>query len=405
MRFLFKAALLIFLMALSVDFTFLTGQSSAQVLLQQSAFVYQGAFRLPLGDFGSPQGSGFNYGGTGLAYNPNRNSLFLVGHDWYQLTAEVSIPNVVNSTSLNSLATASVLQNFTDALEGKISDINAQSPKVGAQLIYNDQLYVAAWSSYDGAATQDKSQFVRPTGLSVTGQVKGPYKVGTLYPGWVDHYATPIPSEWQSAFGGPVLTGGCCAAIVGLQSLGPSTSVFNPSDVGVKDPVPATLLLGYSIDHPTLGTWGGDGQPNPIYNMKTNVGGIVFPQGTRSVLFFGSTGLGVACYGTGAECNDPADGSKGTHAYPYSAYVWAYDANDLLVVKNGQKNPWDVRPYATWTIDAIGYSVGGAAYDPATRRIYISVGFGDGTMPVIHVFKVNVGDSTPPVAPTNLRIR
>jgi hypothetical protein len=46
---------------------------------------------------------------------------------------------------------------------------------------------------------------------------------------------------------------------------------------------------------------------------------LSFPAGIRSVLFFSRYGVGsyCYCYGTGAECNEPADNSKGTHAYPY----------------------------------------------------------------------------------------
>jgi hypothetical protein len=194
--------------------------------------------------------------------------------------------------------------------------------------------------------------------------------------------------------------------------------------VGNGNPVPAIPLVYYPIDHSTLGAWEGNGVPNPIYNMATSVNGIVSPQGSRSVLFFGSTGMGRPCYGEGADdpaldakpvpgepgviyCYDPDNGSKGCHAYPYAAYVWAYDANDLGAVRNGQKNPWDIRPYATWPLNSIGSSVKGAAYDPAARLIYISVGFEDGTQPLIRVFKVNAtsgGDITPPGAPTGLRV-
>jgi len=94
----------------------------AAPLLQQSDLIYQGAFRVPRGTIGS---STLNYGGTGLAYNPARNSLFLVGHDWDQATAEISIPSqITNSSNLNNLATATALKPLTDALEGKIGLIN-----------------------------------------------------------------------------------------------------------------------------------------------------------------------------------------------------------------------------------------------------------------------------------------
>ena len=394
-------------------------------LLQQGDLTYLGTFRLPAGT--SDQTS-FAYGGTALAYNGARNSLYIVGHDWYQLSAEVSIPQIINSNNVNNLATATLLQPLSDSLEGEISAINPSDPnskKVGGQMVFGGQLYVTAYSYYDGGGTQSTSHFVRPTTLATQGQLKGPYKVGDVGPRFVAGYITPIPSEWQSAFGGPALTGQCCLSVISTTSLGPATFVFNPADLGSKNPVPATALVEYPMDHPTLGTWEGNGTSNPLYNMGTTVRGLVFPQGTRSVLFFGTTGLGIPCYGEGTGdqsldrkpvpgesgviyCYDPENNSKGCHVYPYSAYVWAYDVNDLIAVKNGQKNAWDVKPYASWQMTSLGDRIMGAAYDPATGRIYLSVGFEDGSQPLIRVFTVNLaggGDTTSPAAPRGLRVR
>src|SRR2546428_10252350 len=72
-------------------------QPTTSPLIQQTALVYQGAFRLPPWTSDS---ASFGYGGTALAYNPAQNSLFIVGHDWYQKTAEVAIPPIVQSSSL-----------------------------------------------------------------------------------------------------------------------------------------------------------------------------------------------------------------------------------------------------------------------------------------------------------------
>ena len=99
-------------------------------------------------------------------------------------------------------------------------------------------------------------------------------------------------------------------------------------------------------------------------------------------------------------CLDPAIGSKGTHAYPYSYYVWAYDANDLASVKAGRKAPWDVRPYAAWPLTLPYSSTGsavlnGATYDPRSGLIYVSQGYGDGEWPIIHVFAIDTSRKEP----------
>ena len=79
MRFLLKAVLTILLMVFLVDFTALTEESSAQVLLKQSDLIYQGAFRLPQGPLPGAT-YGFDYANPGFAYNPAHSSLFVNNH-------------------------------------------------------------------------------------------------------------------------------------------------------------------------------------------------------------------------------------------------------------------------------------------------------------------------------------
>jgi hypothetical protein len=382
---------------------------SSAPLIQSNNLSYVGSFKLPSGTLGSTYGFGYAGAGGGgtyaVTYNPAKKSLFIGGHPWEQKIAEVAIPE-----SFSGTPTATSLQNLTDPLEGKLGSINPSDPNskvIGSAFVYSDRLYLGAFSYYDGAGTQSKSQFVRPTNLSTKGQVQGPFTIGNKYPGWVDKYAAVIPPEWQSAFGGTVLVGGSGGAINSLQSWGPSASVIIPSDIGSKNPVPATLVLGYPIEHPLNDTTSG----NPYWSQATVITGMAFPQGTRTILYFGKHGLGPYCYGTGAECNDPADSSKGTHAYPYESHVWAYDANELLAVKNGQKQSWQVRPYAVWKLDSSFIDIQGVAYDATKQRIYVSATFEDGDRPLIRVYQVNnATGSTPapgpaPSAPSNLAIK
>jgi hypothetical protein len=73
------------------------------------------------------------------------------------------------------------------------------------------------------------------------------------------------------------------------------------------------------------------------------------------------------------------------------AEVWAYSAASLRAVRRHRKRPWQVKPYATWKLRLPFGSgqIGGATYDPKARRIYVSQQYGNGTEPVIHVFKVS----------------
>jgi hypothetical protein len=350
--------------------------------------AYQGYFRLPSGS-GTEQS--FEYGGTALAYYAAHGSLLLVGHDWHQRVAEISIPTVANVPSLGSAPTATLRQSFVDLLEGRIGSIGSGTAKIGGLLVSRDSLTISAYLYYDGNGSQVLSHFRSSLDLSRAGDLQGPFQLGTAGAGFVSGYMTSIPPEWQAPLGGTALTGQCCIPVISRTSYGPAVSVFSPEDVAAGKPVPATPLVGYPESHPTLGAWE---KQNPYFNMTTEVVGVVFPAGTRSVLFFGRYGLGAPCYGTGGasggECVDPADSNKGNHGYPYTYRIWAYDAVELMAVKNRQKKPWEVRPYQAWNFElpnaAAQRRLAGVAYDPATRRLFVSASYGDGGQPLIHVF-------------------
>lgn len=368
--------------------------------MQPANLVYQGSFRVPHEATGEPAVS-FTYGGTAMAFNAARGSLFLVGHDQAQLVAEISVPEIRTGATAG-LATATLLQPFADVTEGRKATLypGASNVKIGGLLPYGGALYATVYGYYDGDGAQQLSHFVSGTDLSVTGDVQGPFKVGTVGAGVVAGYLGLVPKAWQAAVGGPVLTGQCCISVISRSSYGPAVFTVDPAQLGVTTPAPATPLVYYPQAHPIGGG---------LFTTTDVMGGVVFPEGTRSVLFFGRQGVGPYCYGEPTSdqtlaatkvpdegdtvyCLDPTGGGKGDHAYPYEYRVWAYDANDLAAVRSGKVQPWDVKPYATWKPD-LPFSVPnaiirGAAYDPASGRIFLSQAWGDGSYPLIHVFSI-----------------
>lgn len=383
-------------------------------LLQLSNLSYQGAFRLPSGSFcASPNGvlDSFAYGGTALAYDPTKDGLYLVGHDWDQMTAEVSIPAPVNSADLDALNTATVLQNCVDATEGLITQVGGSAPdvKIGGQMVYNGLLYGTVYIYYDADTSQRVSHFVRPLNLSTSGEARGLFQLQSPNTaGFVSGYLSPIPADWQAALGGPAFSGQCCIPIVTRTSYGPAAFAFDPERLGMDSVVPTVPLVYYD-------NTGGDGDYVNDWNVQSNffnngtmMGGAVFVAGTRSVLFIGRQGIGPFCYGEGTsdpalngtltwdgetiDCYDPAYGDKGGHSYPYVYQVWAYDANDLAQVASGGQNPWSIRPYGLWTLTfpimLPTAEIKGATYDPATRRFFVTQGSADGDLPLVHVFLV-----------------
>jgi hypothetical protein len=398
------AALLVSLLAaLPLDAAGGTESPLSLPLLRPSSLVYEGAFLLPAQ---VSDRKTFSYGGTGLAYDPARNSLFVVGHDWYQLTAEVSIPRLVKSARLGALARARFVQPFADATGGLADRTGGDNNKIGGELVSGGRLFGSVYVYYDATDSQVVSHWSRPS-TSLSGKARGLFRVGTVGAGMVSGYMAAVPAEWTALLGGTALTGNCCIPIISRTSYGPAVSAFDPSALGRTKVTPAVPLLYYPSDHPAIGPWNGSWNPGrgEYFGGGTTVRGVVFPDGTRSVLFFGTQGIGKFCYGEGTDrrslawkptpdgttwCYDPDDSSKGTHAYPYVAEVWAYDAARLLAVRRRTLKPWQVKPYAVWTLHLPFGSarIGGAAYDPNAGVVYVSQQHGNGADPVIHAFRV-----------------
>lgn len=279
-------------------------------------------------------------------------------------------------------------------------DPNAK--RIGGVLAWNGRLVLSGYATYDAGGMVSKSHWV---GTSAA-DARGPFTVGDGRAGLVGGYMAVIPEEWRTLLGGPAFTGLCCVSIISRSSYGPTVSVFNPDELGTKKKIPAKMLLGYPHEHQTLGPYD---FANEYWSSNVLIGGVVFPSGTRSVLFIGRHGTGY-CYGEGSKdpamhfkrqpngvvdwCYDPTAEAKGAHGYPYRHMVWAYDANDLAAVKQGKRDPWNVKPYATWTLPEMVGGTGnawmnGAVYDPGRRRIYIV----PGNDAVVHVY--DVGRGTP----------
>ena len=383
-----------------------------QPLIQKTDFTYLGAFALPQGDFG---GSRFGYGGCGLSFHRNpaggQATLFMQGHAWYPgqvaQVAVVAEASLVRSNDWNALPQASVLQNFSDITEGRLATSIGDGASVYGMLPYAGRLIVGASMFYDAGGDQVNSHGVSGLTLANTGDFQGFFPMnGTANPRSQGGYMTLIPSEWQALLGGPAVTGKGGLPIISTNGCGPSATVFDPADVGVTNPIPGTTVLFYPLADPLYAV----DSTNGFFVLGTEIVGIAFPRGSRSVLFFGKHGTGPYCYGCGCDsgtlgsptcattvdcpeyCYDPADGSKGTHAYPYRHQVWAYDATQLVNVKNGTVQASDVQPYAIWRMDEMdtsgSASMVGAAYDPDSSRLYVAEGYGE--EPHVHVYRIAV---------------
>lgn len=387
-------------------------------LVQPFGLVYQGAFKVP--------SDSFRYAWGSLAYDAAHNSLFLVGSDW---GAELTIPTPRTSSSATALLRATLIQSgkLTDGLLESVNPMSVDpNPKaIGGVLVADGRLLVSGFSTYDGGGTQTRSHFTRSRDLATAWTTQGPFPLTiqqpagtarTLGAGFVSAYMCPVPPEWQARLGGPALTGNCCQSILSRTSFGPAAFAFDPARVGSATPAPAVPLVCYPDDHPNLCEYG---TVTPVMGGVgiAEVKAMAFPDHTRSVLFFGRVGTDpVWKYGQGTNIKAldgtpvpgvPLDGNgqpvryyydpeqvdwKGGHGWPYAYRVWAYDALELAQVKAGTRKPWDVRPYAYWPLtfpfSAWFTHITGAAFDPATGRLFLVQAFGEQDSPVIHVYTV-----------------
>lgn len=390
-----------FVVAVLLAFTIAAQGQSPLPLVQPGELLWAGAFRLPLGAFGT---SRFDYGGWALAYHAANNSLFVVGHEYQQHVAEINIPTPVQGTALGALPVASVRQVFADATEGRMSQIGGYPVyRMGGLLVHAGRLIGAAYSTFDTGGTAISSHFTHSLTLNAAGTVTGMHRVGSLNPAFYAGNMATVPSAWQASLGGPAITGQCCLSIISRTSFGPAAFAFDPTQLAVTNPTPAVPLVYYPSTNP-LQPW--DASNTLEFNNSTEMAGAFIPEGRRSLLFIGRHGIGPFCYRCGApDPYCPGD----VQAPPYQVQVWAYDLSVLAAVKAGQRMPWEPRPYAIWALTGNTHSsplpffhscmrVRGLAYDPTTQRVFIAAQQVEGDLPVVHVFRMG------PASPTNVRI-
>lgn len=394
---------------------FLNAQDpTTQPLIQFSDLSYIGAFRLPRA---ASNGDDLSFGGRPFTFNPAKNSLF-VGSAGGRVS-EVSIPSLVSSTDVNSMFLSSYLQGLYDPMEGNLWQVASEGASLHGLLVDGSKLYGTAAIYYDAQNTQRVSHYARSTTLS-SPSFQGVASVWQAdLTGFVSGYLASVPPEWQSKLGGRAITGQCCTPIAWKTSWGPAAFAWNPGELSRNALVPASPLLYYNADHPTLGQWNASGE---WYGATARMDALVLIAGTRTALFFGSIGTGTPCYGNGTNnqslhmtpspdgtlwCYDPTNTDKGSHAYPYRYQIWAYDLNDFAAVKAGTKKPWEIIPYGVWPfslpIPEIHARLGGVAYDAQRQVLYISQMFGDAdtfaNRALIHALRINRAPASLP-APT-----
>jgi hypothetical protein len=311
------------------------------------------------------------------------------------------------TTSYASLPEATILQSAVN-VSGWTSGYDFSG--IYGQLIYNGNLIQTGGQVYTPAAplithskrTKNLSANVTAATSLVTpsgGYGNGRYLSGPM---------CLIPSAWQTALGGKALTGWSGISVNSNANKGPPAYAFDPDLIGTGN-LTAQTLLYYSNSNPLdsesqVVDVDVKGSQAPLWSATSfgyGVYGMAIPNGTDSLLYFGTNPTGVQGYSdsVGYEVDpidtyygggtrnafDKSQGTRGPFSGTYSIQCWAYNLNTLASVKEGSILPYNVKPYAVWSM-SLPYNttsnansglvgnvtaVAGTIYDPANKRLFI----------------------------------
>ena len=405
-------------------------QNSA--LVYSNNLTYVGSFRFQnYGDVTGNYGQdSLQYSGNAVAYDPAGNggngSLFIV--NGAGRTFEYSIPTPSSLANPSSLPVATVLQppvgdgGFKAAIEA----VGGPAGFMGG-VIHNGQLIQSAAALYTNDTTAvshvRRARTLATTGIQrcrLTTTVSGQTQTGRFTAGSMCLVPTAVGSQknWQTALGGPVLTGVTNISISTSTNTGPPAYAFDPDAIATAGggDVSAVALATYPAGWELDGDPGSFGSFKRIFNWSSLGYGAdakLIPFGTQSLLHFGHGTTGRDGYNDsqsyeffnyapefgGFESNVFDTGnqqSRGPFAYPYHPCVWAYNLQDLEDARLGLRDPRTIRPYGKfsffspyWTNPRGRYGINGGCYDPQRRRIYLIntevLSFGD---PICMVYEV-----------------
>lgn len=379
---------------------------------------YQGAFRLPATTYGT---SSLNYSQGPLEYNSENHSIFIAGHTHHQNIAEFAIPEIVKSEILSELNMAGApLQEFVSVLD-RATGGNPQSiNSIGGMEFVRDndggKLIINGYEYYDAPGDNSETTLIAENASELGTCAMDGFHTFEGGAGHTSGWISPIPREWQATLGGTHITGQSSGIpIISRTSVGPSAFAFNMetlvSGSTVPEPIPTTKLLDFSLGHPLHDDLSNEEGSNDIWTHLTRVVyGFIVP-GTRTYLTIGQSGgheSGI-CYKCTQDNGHLCGGYCAPESDDYYHYYWMWDMNDLVAVKNGEMNSYDVRPYdyGEFPTPFATNSFGGGSFDPQSGILYLTVQKADreqGTYsnpPVVVTFSFKTG-KTVPLAPMQL---
>ena len=338
-------------------------------------FVYVGAFKL------SCTTDACAYNLTDLGSAPS-GGLWVTDHVYDYAVRRIGIPaDPIPARVYADLPSAPTLEGplTTGGCPGDATDISGVEG-IGAEAASTCRDWYNVTGEYTPA-------FYRRPGATI--QEIGPRTL-PFHPNKYGAYLFTLPTDWVEAraLGSKILvTGFSREAGANGGSQGPALFAFDPDD-----PTDAVDLLWYREIYPGC-PYEGDCD-FPGYESADSWMGADWVRSARGdAVLVAGVKAGSTCYGLPEECGDPCRSSKGYHGYPYTGMVLFYHPDDLAASLAGIVEPWEVLPYAQWTLAELWSlecpDVGGLAFDEGTGRLYVAERlagpFGQG---IIHVYRL-----------------
>ncbi len=378
-------------------------------------FDYVGAFALPADEFGQ---SSLNFSEGPI--DVDGDSLYIVGHNHQQAIAEFTIPELVDSTNIADLNTATPpAQNFAAVLDRvPVNDQNIN--RIGGLEYHDGQLIVNGYEYYDAAADNtDTTLVIRDADQLATSKVDGYFQLdgAARASGWISE----VPEYWQDALGGTHLVGHSSGIpINGRSSIGPSAYALDADDiVGASSSDPAlssSTLLEFSLDNRLHDDLSNADLDNDLWtHLSSAAFGFIVP-GSRTYVTVGASGgheSGIG-YKITQDDGNLCGGYCSYEAADVVNQYWLWDLDDLLDVRAGSIAAHSVRPYAygefPQPFQAGSYlnPIGGGSFDATTGTLYLSLQGANNTVgtysnpPIIVAYQFpNIdGSSVPAPSPT-----
>ena len=374
--------------------------------LQPDRIHYLGAFQLPMD--GDLEEEMFSWSGEAIAYAEERDSLFVVGHNWFTYVAEISVPNPMMSEIVSQLPMAEILQPLTNIRDGLFDRWDLEIPRVGLEVM-DDDLYFcwgAHYQDVEGLGTHGVHALDLSEESADHVVLIGDHNYST------NDYLFKIDAEWREAFFDDMdlVTGRFRDG--GWSGMGPALFAFSSEDLKngeMDEEIDAMPLILYSNSYE-----GDEGGKMVGYSHADSWSGgaWVGSEVGSAVVFVGTHGWGETWYGFSNGVVYPTSGDTDEEIpevpeWPHDERGWwnddfratmiFYDANDLVKVSEGNLMADEVQPYAMIDINEFLLGVhdetamqylGGVAYDAGQQRLFVMELFADEGRPVVHVFGI-----------------